>query len=485
MKKLKELLKSPSLRLGSYSIAITLVVIAIAVAVNLLVGALPASATKLDNSRGLLFSLSPQTTQIVTGLTEDVSIYWIVQAGSEDDNLRYLLQRYTELSPHIRLTVVDPDQQPTFIQKYTISTLYNNSFIVESSARYRYVSYDQVYLYEQGYNSELPEDEAEGLLISFAGENALTSAIDYVMTEDLPKLYVLTGHGEVSLPATFAADVGYANIILADLHLLTAGGVPEDADCLMILGPTSDISEAERDQILAYLRRGGHMLMVTDPPLDAPLNNLEAVMAAYGAETVEGVVIEGNSDYHAYQYPYYLIPGMTAHPITNSLVSGGYQVLLPLAQGLSISDNLPDGREILSLLDTSNQAFSKPAAYDLTSYEKEAGDLDGPFSLALAITEPVEENRQTRIVWVSSHAIADTTANAYSSGANEDFFLNCLSWLCGSGKKDLAIRAKVMDSPRLIYRNTTATLLTILIVGVIPAVYFGTGIIISIRRKRR
>ena len=39
---------------------------------------------------------------------------------------------------------------------------------------------------------------------SFDGEGAITSAIDYVVTEDLPQLYVLEGHGEAELPSTFS-----------------------------------------------------------------------------------------------------------------------------------------------------------------------------------------------------------------------------------------------------------------------------------------
>ena len=34
---------------------------------------------------------------------------------------------------------------------------------------------------------------------------------------------------------------------------------------------------------------------------------------------------------------------------------------------------------------TSESAFSKTAGYDLTTYEKEDGDVDGPFALAVAI----------------------------------------------------------------------------------------------------
>ena len=38
---------------------------------------------------------------------------------------------------------------------------------------------------------------------SFDGEGAITSAIDYVVSEDLPKISILEGHGETELPASF------------------------------------------------------------------------------------------------------------------------------------------------------------------------------------------------------------------------------------------------------------------------------------------
>ena len=37
-----------------------------------------------------------------------------------------------------------------------------------------------------------------------------------------------------------------------------------------------------------------------------------------------------------------------------------------------------------SLLTTSDAAFSKLAGYDMTTYEKEEGDIDGPFSLGVS-----------------------------------------------------------------------------------------------------
>ena len=76
---------------GSYSIAAAAVILAILVVVNLLVSALPTSMTKYDISSAKLYSVTSNTKAVLSGLDEDVTIYWIVQAGMEDDILENLL----------------------------------------------------------------------------------------------------------------------------------------------------------------------------------------------------------------------------------------------------------------------------------------------------------------------------------------------------------------------------------------------------------
>lgn len=85
-------------------------------------------------------------------------------------------------------------------QQYTEGTIYNNSLVVECGDRNTYISYTVIYecdysdYYTTGSYSE-----------SFAGESALTSAIDYVTNEDLPKLYALTATVRASSPAPLRA----------------------------------------------------------------------------------------------------------------------------------------------------------------------------------------------------------------------------------------------------------------------------------------
>ena len=127
-------------RVGGYSVAAAAIVVFLAVVANILVNALPASVTQLDTTAGTLYTLSQETEDILDGLEQDVTIYWIVQSGQEDETLGTLLDRYAARSNYVTLETIDPDVSPNFLQEYVSGTVYNNSLIVESGDRNTYVS---------------------------------------------------------------------------------------------------------------------------------------------------------------------------------------------------------------------------------------------------------------------------------------------------------------------------------------------------------
>lgn len=87
-----------------------------------------------------MYTLSQETEDILDGLEQDVTIYWIVQSGQEDETLGTLLDRYAARSNYVTLETIDPDVSPNFLQEYVSGTVYNNSLIVESGDRNTYVS---------------------------------------------------------------------------------------------------------------------------------------------------------------------------------------------------------------------------------------------------------------------------------------------------------------------------------------------------------
>jgi hypothetical protein len=59
------------------------------------------------------------------------------------------------------------------------------------------------------------------------------------------------------------------------------------------------------------------------------------VLAAFGIEPVQGVVIEGDGAHeHLSGYAYYLLPTLQQHGLPNMIASGA-EVVVPTAMGLS------------------------------------------------------------------------------------------------------------------------------------------------------
>lgn len=455
---------------GSYSLVISVVVLALLIVANIFVSALPTNLTKYDISSTKLYSITSNTKVVVNALEQDVTIYWIVQAGEEDDVIENLLGKYESLSDHISVVKRNPDVYPTFAEQYTDEDVPNNSLVVECGDRYRYISYNDIYVSESNMYSY-------SYSTSFDGEGAITSAIDYVVTEDLPQLYVLEGHGEAELPSTFSDQLEKENYELNTLSLLTVDEVPEEADCILIYAPSTDLSEEEVTMLQDYVSNGGKLMVSAGTTENGSLPNLYSLLENYGITAAEGIVVEGEREHYAFGMPYVLMPDIASSDITDSLTEENYYVLMPISQGMTVGSTT--NGTVTSLLTTSDTAFSKVAGYSLETYEKEDGDIDGPFSVAVSI----EDQGGGQIVWFSSSVFLEDMYNAYSSGANVDLAMNSLSWLVGE-REAISIRSKSLNYNYLTISDSTSSLLKGLMIGVFPLAYLCIGItVILVKRK--
>ena len=454
---------------GSYSLVMTAVVLAILIVANIFASAMPTTLTKYDISSSKLYSITSNTKVVVNNLQQDVTIYWVVQADEEDEIIENLLGKYESLSSHIDVVKKNPDVFPTFTEQYTDEEVPNNSIIVESGDRYRYISNEEIYEYEVDYYSYTYS------VSGFDGEGAITSAIDYVVTEDLPQLYVLEGHGEGELPTTFADSLEKENVELNSISLLTVDEIPEEADALMIYAPQSDISEAEATMLADYTASGGKLLVIAGPVEGAELTNLNGLLSDYGVTMNEGIVIEGSRENYT-GYPNMLLPNMESHAITDPLIEDRYYAIVPLSQGMTVGST--SNGTVTELMYTSEYAFSKVAGFELDTYEYEEGDIEGPFTIALTI----DTNGGGQIVWFSASDFLDDMYNAYSSGANVDLTMNAVSSLLGE-REALSIRSKSFNYNYLTISEETASTLKLLMIGAFPLAYLGFGIFVILGKR--
>ena len=458
-----------ALRGGGYALAVTAVVLAILVAVNVFAAALPASLTHQDISAAQLYSVTSNTKVVVNNLAEDVTIYWIVQSGEEDDVIQNLLEKYDSLSDHITVEKRNPDVYPTFAQQYTDQEVANNSLVVECGDKSRYIPLTDIYLgeinpYTGGYNAT-----------DFDGEGAITSAIDYVTSNEYPQVYLLEGHGEGELPSAFASQIEKENMQVQSLSLLQVDAIPEDAACLLIYAPQSDLAAEEKEMLTDYVAGGGRLLVCAGAVEGGMLENLYSLLADHGVAAQDGLVIDPDRAHYALS-PYQLMPEMNSSPLTDPLLEENYYAIFPLSIGLTVET---DSDAVTELLTTSAQSYSKAAGYALETYDWEEGDAEGPFAVAVSI----EEEGGGQIVWFASDQFLSDEYNALSSGANLDLAVNALSSLVGESDA-MAIRSRSLQYNYLTIDSATASLLQVLMIGVFPLLFLGIGIYVVLRRRR-
>lgn len=452
----------------------TAVVLAILVFVNLAAGKAPVKYTQFDLTDNQLYTITDETKDFVAGLDQDVDIYLIAQSGNEDANLQKVLERYDALSEHVNVHTKDPVVNPSFVKQYTENTLTENSLIVVSGDRSKIISYNDIYQQEINYSTYSYETTG------FDGEGQITSAIDYVTSDELPKLYVLKGHDEVSLSDTLSDQIAKENIDTEDLSLITSETVPEDAACVLISAPQKDISEDEAKKLVDYLENGGHVLLITDY-LGTDTPNLDSILSNYGLTATDGLIFEGNSQYYYPGYPSYLLPKVQSIDVAGDMSSDDY-VIMPYAQNIEISESLRSTVTVSALLQTSSKSYIKTDLVNLTTTEKESGDQEGPFTTGVAVTESFDD-METKLIYFTSSGILDEQMNQVVTGGNYELMMNALSWMIDK-EESISVPAKSLSVDYLTVTAAAAGFWGTAVI-VVPVILLIAGGVLCIRRRRK
>ena len=465
------------LRNGSYSTLLIVIFVAIVVVINMIVGKLPSKYTQIDISDQQLYSIGDETKKVLNNLDKDVTIYQIAQSGSEDETISNLLQKYADESKHVKVELKDPVVSPKFVSEYTSDQVSSNSLIVVCGDRNKVVNYNDMYESTMDYNTYSYQTTG------FDGEGHITSAIAYVTTENLPVLYTLEGHGEKELDSTIKEDIEKANMEIKTLNLISEGSVPDDAACLLIDSPSSDISEDEKTALLDYLENGGKAMVFSDYT-ESTLSNFAAVLENYGVKAADGIVFEGDNQHYGMQMPYYLLPTVNSTDASSETASSGYYIIMPYAQGIQKLDDVRDTVTVEDILTTSDSAYSKTNLQSET-LEKEDGDVEGPFALGVSIKEDVGDGKKTQIIYYSSSYIMDSQMNQLVSGGNEKLVTESLNSMVSTEETTtVSIPSKSLEVSYLTISDYDASFWKICTIGLIPGIFLVAGFVIWFKRRK-
>ena len=476
-KKLIGTISKKHIKNGSYTMVMSVIFIAVVIVINMIVSTIPSKYSEIDISSQKLYSIGDETKKMLKDLEKDVTIYQIAQSGCEDENISNLLKKYEDESKHIKVEQKDPVVNPKFVSQYTSDDLSANSLIVVCGDRNKVIDYNNIY--ETSVDYQTYSSQTTG----FDGEGQITSAIGYVTSENLPVLYTVEGHGEKDMDSSIKEDIEKANMDIKSLNLLTEGSVPDDADCLFIDSPSTDFSSDEKDAIIEYLENGGKAIIFSDYTTE-DMPNFDAILENYGVQRTEGVVFEGDNQHYAMQMPYYLVPTINSTDASSETASAGYYVLAPYAQGIKQLDDVRDTVKIESILTTSDQAYSKT---DLNSntIEKEDGDVEGPFDLGVSITESLDDDKETQIVYYSTSNLMDSQTNQMVSGGNEKLIMESLKWMTDTEESaSVSIPSKSLEVSYLTITDYDAAFWKICTIALIPGIFLVIGFVVWIKRRK-
>lgn len=464
---------------GAFSAGMIVVMCAICVVVNLVLTALPAKYTSIDCSATKLYSLTGDTKDRVSKLDEDITIYVLNSKKSKDAKIDETINRYKDLSSHIKVKYVDPAISPKFYQDYTDTTPTTNSLIIESKNRSKVIDYNDIYEYDS--SSYYYGYQSQSSITGYDAEGQITSAIEYVTmdADELPVIYQITGHNETEIGSNFQSVVSKANANLKSLELFNEEKVPEDATAIIINSPTVDFNEEDAQKVIDYLNGGGKAMIVGCYAYNDELTNFNKILAAYNVSFKTGVVAENDSSKY-YQNPLYLLPTVETTDYTSDATDG--YVFLAGSCAISYPEDTDDVT-YTKLLSTSDSAVLKKDWKNITTSKAEDADENGPFTTGLAVND--SSTGASIVVFGTPYVVDDSYDNAVS-GNNADMFKDVITSMTGN----VELASSVIPVKDYTLSNITINTLQAVVTGLIimiavPILLIIIGIVVWVMRRKK
>ena len=233
---------------GMYYSIVTVFVIAMVIIINMFVTKMD---IKLDFTKQDLYTLTDATKEYVSTLEDDITIYFLAKENDKYEVLQNVINQYGKLS-HISVVWKDPELYPQFAAQYTDSEVTGNDVIVvnETKKTSKFIAFSDMYIEDYSMNYSTYNYDYSTTLDA---EGQITSAIQYVTTGVLSKIYTISVHGETAIDDEVEELIKKGNYELVEFDARTETAVPDDCDVLLINGPTADISEDELNMYKSYL----------------------------------------------------------------------------------------------------------------------------------------------------------------------------------------------------------------------------------------
>ncbi len=456
-----------------HMMAKTAILFIVLVLANILIDTLTG---RIDISVYDMYSLTDTTKNSLDKLDKEVTIYIIADGPSNESvTISQIAEEYAKYSDKIKIERIKPTIDYTFLAEHD-ANVSMGSLIIECGDKSRALEATELITNIEDSNG------ASRYMVDVEGQ--LTSAISYVVQDDTKKAYVLTGNNKNSISSDLADYIYRQNIAVEALDLTKESAIPEDADILMLITGTEDITDSEYELVKAFLDKGGELFVATyyNNNSTDDFVNFNKLMDHYGLAIPGYKVIETDTNnYYSKDKPYVIKPNYGEHAATEDVIEQDKSLVLMGADRIVVGD-VPDTVTVTEVLTSSDRAYAKMSSDKIT--QKLDTDPIGPFNLAVAVEDKISDTEIAKIFIVSSSSIVEDSYNEDVAGGNFEFALSAVQWLADQEDK-VAIDKKWMQLTNLtITANAKNTVLYIAVVA-IPVGIFAYGGYVWFRRRRR
>ena len=478
--------RNESLRINALFAALILLVLGGVFLLNVVVVTLSGRyALSYDLTANAAYQIGSDTKQVLDGLDQDITFQVLANDKSFAGNSYFtqaqrMLEQYPKYSSHITLQYVDYTADPTFAAQYPDLTLKDGDILVSSKTGLKQLPLASLF------NYTYTEDETLTIESSRA-EEALTSAIVSVTTEDPVNIGILAGNDVFTDTDSLKSILSDNNFEVSSVNMVTD---PLDSyDILMLLAPAVDLSTDVLDKFDSFLYNGGNygktLLYAAD--VSQPVTpNIDAFLREWGISVGDGAVFETNED-RAYSYqPYYPIASYTNGDYAAKLKDSKNPVLLPLSRPLSIVFTYKDNRTVDTLLSFYETAGVRPSTADDTFTASMATEW-GPMP-ALTLTSWVipqgDSTIQSNVIVSASSYLFSASGMANTSLNNASYLVTLFNTL-SNRENTISIAPKSLAGNTLGLTTGAASTIGIVLCAVLPLCILGAGITIWLVRRYR
>lgn len=446
-----------STQAGTNAIVATLSVLVILGFVNFLA---TRYTTRVDYTETGIFTLAPESKQLVKNLSEPVKV-WVFDKDRNPQD-RELLENYRRQGSQFSFEYVDPQAQPGLAQQFGVK------------------QFGDVYI-EAGKQRQLVQTLNPQERLS---EVRLTNKLQQIKGDRTEAVYFLQGHGENSLSGEqggLSQAIGALkdkNFTTKPLNLLQQS-VPKDATVVVIAGPKRALFAPEVKALSNYLNSGGSVLLAVDPNTDPGLDSL---LQNWGISFDKRLIVDPQGAALGLGPAVPVVTNYGQHPITKDFGNG-----FSFYRGARPIETKPvAGVQATPILLTSPQSWAES---DLNNKEVQfnpESDRQGPLILGIALTRNLkaasntktasQQPTQARLVAIGNSTFAMN--GLFEQQLNGDVFLNSVSWLSNSDQQMLSIRPKEPKNRRLNLTPPQVSLLGWTSSAIVPLIGFVTAAVL-------